>query len=83
VLEALDHDDRRALREEIGDFIFEGVLLAQVCAESGDFTVADSLHAISTSSSGAIRTSSGLPTRAPIASRFRRRPTKSWSAGRA
>jgi len=47
VLEALDHDDRRALREEIGDFIFEGVLLAQLCAESGDFTVADSLHAIS------------------------------------
>jgi MazG family protein len=47
VLEALDHDDRRALREEIGDFLFEGVLLAQLCAESGDFTVADSLHAIS------------------------------------
>jgi MazG family protein len=47
VLEALDHDDRHALREEIGDFIFEGVLLAQLCAESGDFTVADSLHAIS------------------------------------
>jgi len=47
VLEALDHDDRRALREELGDFIFEGVLLAQLCSESGDFTVADSLHAIS------------------------------------
>jgi MazG family protein len=47
VLEALDHDDRHALREEIGDFIFEGVLLAQLCTESGDFTVADSLHAIS------------------------------------
>jgi len=37
VLEALDHDDRRALREELGDFIFEGVLLAQLCTESGDF----------------------------------------------
>ncbi len=47
VLEALDHDDRHALREELGDFIFEGVLLAQLCAESGDFTVADSLNAIS------------------------------------
>ncbi|HSP91082.1 MAG TPA: MazG family protein, partial [Vicinamibacterales bacterium] len=47
VLEALDHNDRRALREELGDFIFEGVLLAQLCAESGDFTVADSLNAIS------------------------------------
>lgn len=47
VLDALDRDDRHALREELGDFIFEGVLLAQLCAESGDFTVADSLHAIS------------------------------------
>jgi MazG family protein len=47
VLEALDHDDRHALREELGDFIFEGVLLAQLCTEAGDFTVADSLHAIS------------------------------------
>jgi len=47
VLEALDHDDRHALREELGDFLFEGVLLAQLCTESGDFTVADSLHAIS------------------------------------
>jgi len=47
VLEALDHDDRHALREELGDFIFEGVLLAQLCAESGEFTVADSLRAIS------------------------------------
>lgn len=47
VLQALDHDDRAALREELGDFIFEAVLLAQVCAENGDFTVADSLRSIS------------------------------------
>jgi MazG family protein len=46
VLEAIDRGDRRALGEEIGDFIFEGVLLAQLCAEDGDFTVADSLTAI-------------------------------------
>jgi MazG family protein len=46
VLDALDHDDRHALREELGDFIFEGVLLAQLCTESGDFTVADSLNTI-------------------------------------
>ena len=46
VLDALDRDDRHALREELGDFIFEGVLLAQLCTESGDFTVADSLNAI-------------------------------------
>jgi ATP diphosphatase len=47
VLEALDRDDRVALREELGDFIFEAVLLAQVCSEEGQFTVADSLRSIS------------------------------------
>jgi MazG family protein len=47
VLEALDRDDRLALREELGDFIFEAVLLAQVCSEAGQFTVADSLRSIS------------------------------------
>jgi MazG family protein len=46
VLEALDRNDYDALREELGDFIFEGVLLAQVCAGEGAFTVADSLRAI-------------------------------------
>ncbi len=46
VLEAIDANDRRALGGEIGDFIFEGVLLAQVAAEAGDFTVGDSVQAI-------------------------------------
>jgi len=46
VLHAIDTRDRRALSHEIGDFIFEGVLLAQVCAEDGDFTIADALGAI-------------------------------------
>jgi len=46
VLEAIDRGDRAALREEIGDHIFEGVLLAQLCAEAGAFTVADSLATI-------------------------------------
>jgi MazG family protein len=46
VLEAIDRGDVAALGEEIGDLIFEGVLLAQVCAERGDFTVADSLRSI-------------------------------------
>ena len=46
VLHAIETRDRAALRDEIGDFIFEGVLLAQVCAEDGDFTIADSLAAI-------------------------------------
>ncbi|MBI1873532.1 MAG: nucleoside triphosphate pyrophosphohydrolase, partial [Acidobacteria bacterium] len=46
VLEAIDRADRHALREELGDFIFEAVLLAQLASEAGDFTVADSLAAI-------------------------------------
>lgn len=47
VLQALDTDDRPALMEELGDFVFEAVLLAQICTETGDFTIADSLKAIS------------------------------------
>jgi MazG family protein len=46
VLEAIDHADTDALREEIGDLIFEGVLLAQVSDEAGRFSVAESLTAI-------------------------------------
>ena len=46
VLQAIESGDREALRDELGDFIFEGVLLAQLCAEDGDFTIADALAAI-------------------------------------
>jgi MazG family protein len=46
VLDAIDRADHDALRGEIGDLIFEGVFLAQVCADEGRFTVADSLRAI-------------------------------------
>ena len=46
VLDAIDRGDTDALRGEIGDLIFEGVFLAQVCADEGRFTVADSLAAI-------------------------------------
>ena len=46
VLEAIDNGDLEALMEEIGDLIFEGVLLAQLCAEDQRFTVADSLRSI-------------------------------------
>jgi MazG family protein len=46
VLDAIDHGDTDALRGEIGDLLFEGVFLAQVCADAGHFTVADSLRAI-------------------------------------
>jgi MazG family protein len=35
-----------ALREELGDFVFEAVFLAQLEAEAGHFTIADALTAI-------------------------------------
>jgi MazG family protein len=46
VLEAIDRNDRQGLREEIGDLLFEAVFLAQICAEAGTFTVADSLESV-------------------------------------
>jgi tetrapyrrole methylase family protein/MazG family protein/ATP diphosphatase len=46
VLDAIDRDDHEALCGEIGDFIFEGVFLAQIETDGGHFEVTDSLHAI-------------------------------------
>jgi nucleoside triphosphate diphosphatase len=46
VLEAIDRGDHDALREELGDFVFEAVFLAQVEAEAGHFTIADSVQSI-------------------------------------
>jgi MazG family protein len=46
VLEAIDRHDHTALREEIGDFLFEAVFLARLEEEAGHFTIADSLTAI-------------------------------------
>lgn len=48
VLDAIDRDDHDDLRGEIGDLIFEGVFLAQIEADAGRFTVADSLREITT-----------------------------------
>jgi MazG family protein len=47
VLDAIDRGDHEALRGEIGDHLFEAVFLAQIEADEGRFTVADSLRAIS------------------------------------
>src|SRR5579872_3901070 len=46
VLEAIDRHDHAALCEELGDFLFQAVFLAQIEAEAGRFTIADSLTAI-------------------------------------
>src|SRR5215217_4429174 len=46
VLDAIDRGDHEDLRGEIGDFLFEGVFLAQVSSDAQRFTVADSLRHI-------------------------------------
>jgi MazG family protein len=45
-LEAIDRGDRRALRDELGDLLYEAVVLARIAEEEGDFTIADSVRAI-------------------------------------
>src|SRR5215471_5448131 len=47
VIEAIDAHDHTALCEELGDFVFEAVFLAQLEGEAGRFTIADSLKSIS------------------------------------
>jgi MazG family protein len=47
VLEAIDRHDHAALCEELGDFVFEAVFLAQLESEDGHFTIADSLERVS------------------------------------
>src|SRR5262245_256530 len=44
VLDAIDRHDHEALREELGDFVFEAVFLAQLEAEAGHFTIAESVE---------------------------------------
>ncbi len=46
VIEAIDTHDHGALCEELGDFVFEAVFLAQLESEAGHFTIADSLKSI-------------------------------------
>ena len=46
VLEAIDRHDHAALCEELGDFVFEAVFLAQLESEAGQFSIADSLKSV-------------------------------------
>lgn len=46
VLEAIESGTPADLREELGDFLFEAVFLAQISEENGDFTMADVLDGI-------------------------------------
>jgi len=46
VVDAIDRHDHPALCEELGDFVFEAVFLAQLESEAGHFTIADSLQSV-------------------------------------
>src|SRR6186997_581654 len=46
VLDAIDRHDHDALREELGDFLFEAVFLGQLEQDAGHFSIADSVKSI-------------------------------------
>jgi nucleoside triphosphate diphosphatase len=46
VLEAIESGSPAALREELGDYLYEAVFLAHISEESGDFSIADAIDAI-------------------------------------
>ena len=46
VLEAIDTGSPASLREELGDYLYEAVFLAQISEEAGDFSIADAINAI-------------------------------------
>jgi MazG family protein len=46
LLDALDRGDLDALREELGDFLYEAVFLAQIAEEEGHFAIGDAVQSI-------------------------------------
>jgi MazG family protein len=46
VLEAIDTGDLQDLREELGDYLYEAVFLAQISEEAGQFSIGDAIDAI-------------------------------------
>jgi len=46
LIEAIDRHDHAALCEELGDFVFEAVFVAQLEAEAGHFTIRDALTSV-------------------------------------
>src|ERR671933_469576 len=46
VLEAIEQGTPAELKEELGDFVFEAVFLAQISTEQGDFEIGDAIDAI-------------------------------------
>lgn len=46
VIEAIDNDDRKALVEELGDFLLQAVFAAEIAEEEGSFDIGDVITAI-------------------------------------
>src|SRR5438874_6481919 len=46
VVDAIDNNDRRALLEEIGDFLLQAVFITELTREEGSFDIYDSITAI-------------------------------------
>ncbi len=46
LLDALDRQDIDGLREELGDFLYEAVFLAQIAEDAGHFSIADAVDGI-------------------------------------
>jgi MazG family protein len=46
LVEAIDRHDHEALREELGDFLFEAVFVAQLEQEDGHFSIADAVKTV-------------------------------------
>ena len=46
VVDAIDRDDRAALREEVGDLLLESVFIAEITREEGTFDIYDAITAI-------------------------------------
>src|SRR5262245_63500040 len=46
VLDAIDRHDHEALREELGDFLFEAVFVAQLEHDDGHFSIAESVKSV-------------------------------------
>ena len=46
VLEAIESGSPANLREELGDYLYEMVFLAQISEEAGDFSIADAIDTV-------------------------------------
>ncbi|MBA4416965.1 MAG: nucleoside triphosphate pyrophosphohydrolase [Syntrophus sp. (in: bacteria)] len=45
IIDAIEKDDYKALQEELGDLLFHIVFIAQICMETGRFTIRDVISA--------------------------------------